>query len=517
MDQDRILALKTKAALAEFQKIIPIWDNKKEIISDTRVAQNIPNNILITPDESGVVMSFPGKVGYINFYSPGSSPFTLVEHNHKKYYPMIAVAMPDKGELLIVSLLNPEESNQNPHCIVSHNELLSNDNWTSNNIFSNTRWHENIIIDNPVQAITLSADGKILAVVPSDGSIQIFDLVRKSNAKKFFMPRVQIADNNIRDISTATRISSQSDDRHIAAVSGQGVIDVKKISTKDHDIAMENIKDIKTGESIEKIHLFATQDLLYVTSAGEVKIISTNDWLDHFQGNIKDRIISYHGGNKGAVDQGLNYGTIHWIDRHDAFKDDRYRMYVHRENNTAVEDFTIFIPDGLEQKYKCTTVTGQTIERPMHILAAALRENTIIALFADGNLYRWLLPKKYKKPTDSMVTSQNPNKLKIVRPVKKDSSPTSSPSSPSVPSRTRDRSSTEGGEVKSDGSGDLGKKSQSQSPVSPRRGNQSRRENQWMPPAKKRGSSSGEEKNKQYMEALKEDVLSDFTKKKDKK
>lgn len=441
----------TKIALAKFQKKISVWDPKKITFSDAKLPLSIPKNLIITPDEKGAIIASRGAVDYINFKTPPAVPFSLIKHTHNAYCPMVAVAM-QSNRLVVVSVLNSKKEEQKAQCIISYSEILR-----QSAAFSN-RWYEEKEIDSPVQAVTLSSDGNILAIASQD-SIHIYDLQEFSScSKKFFMPRMH-RDNKILDISEAIRVAPGSNDQHIAAVNDEGVIDFKRISKRDDNVSVQDIKGVKTGDSIKRIHLFNTQELLYVTTNGEVKIIDPNDWLEHFQGNIKDRIISHHENGKAAVDQGLNYGTIHWIDSPDFSESVRFKIFVHRENNTSVEDFVVSVPDNVNKTYNCITATGQKASRPMHILTAALRGDSVVALLADGNLYWWQLPKKYQAPTEFMV--KNPTSItdRLSNRSKGDnkSGLKPSPSSPAIPSlsevvnKTRNRSSTtDAGDKKSD-------------------------------------------------------------------
>lgn len=532
MDQSPILKkLATAAATAKFIGDLPIWNDKVVTPSVAKLSHSIPSALIITPDEKGVVMSYPGSVKYIalpttTFEAINQKPResmvkvlseqqTIIKHAHAAYYPVIAVAESEKN-LIVVSVLNSEDQiTPKAECIISYNQISSAVRNKSGNMFCNA-YFERKEIDAAVQAVTLSSDGKILAIALTD-HIHIFDLESSSDCKKFFIPRAKGVDRVV-DISEPVQVFPPFDGRHIASVNNLGVIGVKIISKTDDIVSCQEIKNMPTGESIERIHLLHDQDILYVTTNGEVKITNLNDWLEHFQGKVKNRIISRHQDGNAALDQSLNYGTIHWVADPDRSESDRSNIYIHRENGPSVEDFNICIKNYTSKKYSFLTVAGQKKMRFVHIMAAALRGDTVLALLADGNLCCWSLPAKHQPPTELMVTNPDPSRNKQ-SPVlgKRDKQLVYSPSSPQISRKARHRSSTEGGDSdhsrdsvkltqvkKSDG----GSKEKVKGSSSPR-GNQ---EKAWNYGKKKSRDENGKgSKGNSYLETLAEDISNNLS------
>jgi len=389
----------------KFLKKFQVWDNDDLVAAGTKRSESFAQSITITPDEKGLLIARYGQVEYVDTRTfIRSKPHELITHSHKKYCPIIAAAMTKKA-LRVVSVLN---NGSGAECIISRNHMYSNPDHKSHNIFKKSL-REDRRLEAPAQAIALSADGEIIAIAFKD-YIGIIDLLTGTYRKSNFMPYVRGI--LITAISAPVDVSFGPHEKHVAAVSAECVIDVKRFTKmQENECSLTHFKDIKTGEEfIEGVHLNA-QQLLYVTQQGEVKTIDVRDWIEHSQGNIKKRIIAHHQRHKAAVDQNFNEGTfsgtIHWVDCPYAREDKRCRMQIHRENNTAGEDFVISPSDSsdVQKKYNFITEMGQEVSGTTHVLLAALRGDLVAALLADGCLYTWQLPEKYKAPTQEDVTT----------------------------------------------------------------------------------------------------------------
>jgi len=388
----------------KFLKKFKIWDNDELVRAGTKKSESFAQSIIITPNEKGLLIAKYGQVEYVDtrtFIS--SKPHELIMHSHKKYCPIIAAAM-TKNVLRVVSLLNNVSGAE---CIISRNHISNHPDHKTHNIFKKTL-REDRKLEAPAQAIALSADGEIIAIAFKD-YIGIIDLLTGTYRKSNFMPHAHGV--LITAISVPVDVSFGPHEKHVAAVSAEGVIDVKKFSkTQENECSLTHFKDIRTGEElIEGIHLNA-QELLYVTQQGEVKIVDVKDWIEHSRGLIKNRIIAYHVRHKAAVDQNFSEGTfpgtIHWRDCPYAPEKERAQIQVHRENGTSGEDLVVSLSDlpSVQKKHNFITEMGQEVSATTQVLLAALRGNCVAALVSDGNLYVWQLPEKYKVPTQEEVT-----------------------------------------------------------------------------------------------------------------
>lgn len=388
---------------ARFLKKLEVFNNHELVNAGKKWSESVPQAILITPDEKGILIAMYGRVLYGDVRTMVKSKLhELIRHSHQKYCPMIAAAMTKNG-LRVVSVLN---NTSDAECIISRNHISNHPDHKSHNVFKKSL-REDRRLEAPAQAIALSGDGDIIAIAFKD-HIGIIDLLTGTHRRSNFMPYLQGA--LVTAISAPVDVEFGPCEKHVAAASTEGVIDVKRINKTEEDgITLTHFKDINTGEnSIEKIHLNA-QQLLYVTKKCEAKIVDVKDWIEHAHGAVKTRTITHCHQCKVAADlafnEGTPLGTVEWSDCQHVSEDKRYKITIRREHGTAAEKLVISLShfSHLEKKYNSITETGQEKSELTHVLLAALRGNCVAALVTDGCLYFWQLPEKYMVPTEEDV------------------------------------------------------------------------------------------------------------------
>lgn len=389
----------------KFLKKIEVFNNQELVSTGQKWNESVPQAVFITPDEKGVLVTLPGRVVYGDMRTIARSKLhELIRHSHQKYCPMIAAAM-TKNELRVVSVLN---NISEAECIISHNHISNHPDHKSHNIFKKSL-REDKKLDAPAQAIALSTDGDIIAIA-FKGHIEIIDLLTGAQRKSNFMPSIQGGLITAISAPVDVEFDISTPEKHFAAVSTDGVIDIKRISKKeDEGVILRHFKDVDTEEkSIEKIHLNA-QQLLYVTEKCEANTIDVKDWIESAYGFVRRRTFTHCEQCKIAVDlnfnEGASLGTVQWKDCEHVSEDKRHEIAVHREHDTTHEKLIISLSNflHLEKKYNYIAEMGQEKLGTTHILLAALRGNCVAALVTDGSLYVWQLPEKHKVPTEEDV------------------------------------------------------------------------------------------------------------------
>jgi len=385
MDSEQPISTMLRKELVP-RKTFPIFDPKRAFELHT-----------ITPDEQGVVIAECGQVRYLNF-GTFSDPEVLFEHPHVKHVPMIAMAQKKDTPLLIVSAgnyANPEAKG----CI---SEYI---------VFIRDRLFKNHKLNHPIQTMRLNPEGDILAIAGNNFAT-IIDL--KNN--KFDKILCSSKENWFEDIAIGP------DSMHIVCAENRGAIQLRAVHRTVKNINTSLLKQVETGDIIKKINYSSAEELLYLTHDGKAKTINMYDLLENSPVDLrydkvkkieKYELTSIVGGNVTsklfadsvlynlvAVDQGLEFSTVHWTDNIHVAGDDRRMIEVHRRNNECVENFILTIPT-LEEKYNYITENRQCCVGIGHVLLAELCGRHVVALGTDGRMYLWILPEK--SPVHSKV------------------------------------------------------------------------------------------------------------------
>lgn len=420
--------LKKNLLIASYQKAEKLWDNKFLVDSGVRQNEVIPQGLVITPDAEGVFISTPGKVSYVNRnIAISSEPHTIIKHSHSKFSPLIAAAIRAKKsqrDFILISVLNNRSrKSQQPKieakmavCTVGKPEHMQ----PSHNIFTriieehldwgaiqDAKGIPNLRSFEPsnVQAISLDSKGKFLTIAFKD-FVKVMDLDTKEVCSSHFMPRIDKKNSFIVDVSTPVGFYQNSVEQYIVIVNEKGVLNLKRYTPALDRPSFSHVRDLNTGDCIEKIYFpDKVTDLIYISS-DEVKAIAMADLLEHSEGNVKKRIISHHAGSKVTFDQDLDYSTVHWNDNPESSKEDRFRISIYREYGTADQNIIALLPDSTIEVCNVINEKGQEVSEPTHVLSAVKRGNFLIAVTTDGYLHFWQLKERHHSPTDSDVRGE---------------------------------------------------------------------------------------------------------------
>lgn len=389
MDRDSTATLKKQIAqysVIQSQKKFKIFDPEKMVDAGVKWNESIPKNLIITPDEKGVLIGEPGQIRYVSFGTLFyAEPVVLIEHPCVKHSPMFAVAQKEKA-LLVVSAGNYLDLNRRvSEYIIFQNKLSDFHDNKSHNVFRQ-KLFEVKKLNWPIQAIALNPTGKVLAIASHD-CVHVIELATGVTRQNRFQSRI----GNILVVDVAVKPG----DIQVAVVNSKGVIDIKKMSGEGEDIEFCSLKSVETADNVKEIHFFDSSDLLFVTG-DKAKIIKKSSWLENSQGTVKSRIFSCDDTyGSVSIDQSLQYATVHWTNNTNVSKNTRSKIKVRRENGTSIDEFVLKMTD-LPDFYNYITSMGQDGSGVMHLLSVALRGKRVVALTADGHMRLWTLPDTFE-------------------------------------------------------------------------------------------------------------------------
>lgn len=481
-----------------FLKKTKIWDNERAVVAGQRWKDIVPGDIAMTPDETGALISWLGRVDYVNFKTmQQSEPYPLNRHNHKKYYPLVAAAM-KKNTLKVISVMN---NGQGAECIISSNKISHHPDHKSHNVFEKNVYRV-IPLKGLVQGVALSTSGDNV-VIAYKKSIEIINLATKERRESNFMPHDQGA--FIVAVSSPVSMKFGQNQQSVAAANTKGVIDLKTMGEDESkDFVFKQFKDVKAGITIKEIRC-SSQELLCVTSDNKIAIININDLLEHSHGSIKYRTIEGCSSCKVSIGNNFsdkNLSTVHW--RGDASKseDIRFKVELRRENGTS-STFSIFsLLQYVSKKYCRINDKGLSEEVPSHVLECRVGDNHAMVLVTDGDLYFFKLPQQYKIPTENDVTGLGQAELYRDKVIRGRSFSVSAASSLGEKHKNEKRNSGKKGGISSRiglGSPTRSKESIKQSVVPRRLKNTSERESQLRPA----------QNEAEYIKSLIDDIKSD--------
>ena len=403
-----------------FQKKVQAWDPEK-LVEEGKVSHfYVPKDMIITPDQKGVLYTVPGQVRFVakDVLVPTESHL-MIQHSQKKYQPMIAAAMKQENLLVLVSVLNKQKK-ELPECVLSQYRIKKSHN-NSHNIFSSNSFknlypHSNVKSlasptlewddSNNVQAIALSSNGEYVAM-GFKNFILLMDLLTEKSYRSIF-PQNTSPQTYVVDVSVPVSNFLDKSESHLAAANNTGLIDCKKFTQEE---MLMNVKNVGTGDRIANVHLMPEKEVWYVTENGQVNTIDFRTFLEHCDNAIKKRIVSYHEGSNASVDQGLEKTTIHWSNNPQAPDTARLQIHVYRESGTKLESFVIELPDSLHKTYNCVGAQGQKTSAPVLISLAEVRGNSVAAFLTNGEIVFWKLPEKHQAPTEDAVKGLNPTEV----------------------------------------------------------------------------------------------------------
>ncbi len=397
----------------EILKKIPVF--KPEDWVKAGISWIHPRHIVMRPDGRGAFFAMPGVIYYVDFHNfTPKDPHPVIEIPGTTFFPLYAVAR--NGDDLIVVAIGNYAKNQADiikhcaKCVVAHCTLAAKVINTSHDVFSKII-QESKDFPFAVQAIALNKAGTLLAMCHND-DVEIIDIATWRNKINKFFPRDssnQLIDVAMNETATCVVILNILNRIHM--------LDFKRLTMNDSDDNPISFLDLKAvtladdTDSIQKVCFLNGDrevDLLYVTKLGVVKIIKLVDCLENPGGDVRSHIFSHvNSCERAAVDQKGEHTTIHWTKNKTNSDDIRSQLIIRRENNTAVEEYMLRVPD-LPRTYNYVTKMGQTASAPSWVIEAAACGVRVAAITSDGYMSIWELPKKTTVPTEAEARESRP-------------------------------------------------------------------------------------------------------------
>ncbi len=397
-----------------------------------------PGEIKITPDQKKAIIATIGKVNIFHLGASFEKLERLFDIPQIKGSPLLAIAQKDK-ELIIVAAGNYTDHHKKKD--VSGYRIFKNNQVSEFEPF-NFQINPSSEISPPINKILLSETGRFLIVAHHDHAY-IKDLDDNS------CDRIRCPKEN-----WITDIIMNEKETIILLLTNQGQLSYHNVrrSPANNSVDVALVKTVNTGDIIRHIKFSDSgESMLYVTLHGEVKIIDTFRFLEHSPVDLSRRIINQAsdispatscqkeescnsheltpvtGGNvpssrfsylkyytSVAVNQGSEFITAHWT-KHGT-PEDCCKIKVYRQTNDTIEKFILIAPLGRGKEYDYITQSGTRETGIGHIISVAIRDNRVLAVCTDGNMYPWMLPDK-KDVTEIKKEFIDPNQSD--RPVRR--------------------------------------------------------------------------------------------------
>jgi hypothetical protein len=361
------------------EKIITIFDPKKELALHKSWCEVVPGTIMITPDNKGVVIGASGRVLYSSFdKADDREPECIIKHPEVKHSPLIAMAQKEDKSLLIVSAGNYINSEKNA---VSEYFIYSSSHGFCK--LHNLSW--------PIQAISLDATGNTLAIAGWQ-AVMVIDFESQKHDMATFKKKFR-SENWIIDIAMNPKGSA------VIAVGSQEGIQWMHMSKKEGSVDLTNLKQIDVHEKdIKKIYYPSLGEFFYLTQDGRAKIVDMYSLLE----NNGEELKSTPFGDSSKVydmvagDPSEHVATAHWTDNTRLAGDIRKKIevYCKEKDDSYIHKF-VLDASALEDRYVYITSQGQRDIGDGHLLRVALRGGEwVAALGSDGKMFLWKLPAK---------------------------------------------------------------------------------------------------------------------------
>jgi hypothetical protein len=353
----------------------------------------VPGDIIITPDETGMIMSDHGRVRHFHFNTGKSD--VIIAHHCIKNIPLIAVAQKQDKSLLVVSACNYHSEQDNKYV-------------AEYAVYTDEFCRFGPQMDSPIQAISLNASGDLL-VIADLVFVTLIDLNKKGRNQALFTRKIFDGSHRIVDIA----MNEKGDGIVIAGSHG----DVQQmLYGQSHLKPLANVKQVNTTDKIKKIYYPSAEEILYLTDQGKAKIVKTSELNEK---DLNQQIDTIHFTelpeyNKVTADLGDQITVAYWTDSIKISQEVRQKTNIsHREGSESkfieipavkiyrkdgegrMSEFTLELSD-VEKLYNYRTIFGTLDEGIGHLLHVALRGNTVIALATDGRIRVWSLPEKNK-------------------------------------------------------------------------------------------------------------------------
>jgi hypothetical protein len=405
----------------------PIFDPNRSSKSNIPWKDTVPRNIMITPDEKGVIITHRGEVRYLNFGpSDAAVPKTVFEHSRMGHTPIVTMGLDNRSQLIIISAINyvhPETRKD-----VSEYKIYRG------------KASEPIQCNDPINGVWLT--GPFL-VISHHNPKHPYTIIKKladilQNLEENDFEKKEIKFEMVRSSSKnhwTTNVTANSKGTTMILAENQGTIRYGIVGKQSEANPIDIIfpKEENTGFIIRQIKLSKSERrILYTTATGQTKKTDIYDLLENSPHNLsrrrfqngpldlphltpqqKDATIEIHdeasveGGNvkssffsrspdytSVSVNQGSSLATAHWTKQ--GTPEERRTIKVYREgDDTAFEEFILMIPSACEETYDYITKKGQRKTGIGHIIRLAFCGNRITAVWTNGILYSFSLDKKY--------------------------------------------------------------------------------------------------------------------------
>ena len=370
-------------------EIPPLFDPSKSFTMGKPWSELVPRDVMVTPDNKGIVSSEPGKVRH--FKIGGNGWTTIIEHPCVKHPPMIAMAQQEDRSLLIVSAgnyINEEQRLVSEYIVFCNGSCrVEKSNW-------------------PIQAIAIDCVGKILGIAGPSFIERVnlhCDNDEKNPVKSNATDKSGVADvsvspykkayfkHNIGKKNWIMDIAMCPEGKSVIVTGNKGGAEL--VSLRGNDDAKSCCQQFITKDFIKEVCYRTPKKIVYVTHDASVKTIDVKSLLQSTGKEINraDYLFFSSLHDRVAIDVAEYLTIAYWTSNIQV--DSRHRIKIHRSNNESVEQFVLEVP-SLEARYDYITDLGQYGSGISCLLCVALRGRNVIALGTDGKMHTWSLPEK---------------------------------------------------------------------------------------------------------------------------
>jgi len=347
-----------------------------------------PTDIIITPNQAGLVMSRNGEVLLLNFLDPKThlqitSYESIITHSHSQHSPMIGVAKAKDESLVVASAINYENKDV--------------ENYSSEYTRYHSRSYKIEKLKWLIQAIALDPSGEILAIA-GQNKVKIIDFVMNRQHD------ILIPDLSKEDffVDIALNFSDDTPIR-VVVVDNRGKIVSLAWGPEDDDCRLSRLSWKETKDGIKKLSY--AKELLYLTQNNQIKEVDAYALLGSDLGQVTP-VFSCLPLCNVAIFNTSEYRTIACWHR-DKNQDlcVRDKILIYKQKGQSQEEVVLEAP--LKETYIYRTKGGVLKTAKNCIKSVALRDKCVVALAKDGILHRWELqqqPKLAETINETMVT-----------------------------------------------------------------------------------------------------------------
>jgi hypothetical protein len=353
-------------------KMVNLFDPETEFNNNRPLHKIIPKSIELTPDCKGVILGYDGKVGYMPFDNKKNDDLqTIIRHPHAKYCPMISVAQRKDGELLIASAVNYMHKEKK--------ELVAE--YILSDIAH--RFSKIQDCDLPIQAMVLDALGEYLFYAHRT-TITALDIA-SGTIKKGFLKTYSTKGSSIIDIAV-NRVNNQ-----IIVAGSDHTIQLMSMAKYGDAIEIYASVTIPENDFVTELYYPCSEEIMYITDEGHVKIMNVYDLLNTEVGCVKTELFSsmtaLYAWITAAKKDSLV--TANWSCSTKT-SNDYHKIKMCCKEKDTIEKFNLYFPYQ-KKRYTYITEFGNHATSNPHLWLVALRGKNVIALTTDGRMGVWLV------------------------------------------------------------------------------------------------------------------------------